>query len=255
MLAKSSASPRPIVFISYSHKDENEKNELLSHIAILEKENLIDVWVDDRINAGGDWETEIELAIQQARVAILLITANFLNSAFILGKEVPSLLDRRQREGLIVYPVIAKPCAWDRIEWLKKINVRPKNGAPVWREGGCYADEELAAIAREIADLLSGSTGGSSKFPPSPVFPPYVETISETWLLDAMEDSLDFSDFKQLCFKLGVKDQNLPGQGQGLPVLLLELIGYFKRRGRYQQLVDEFLKMRPHLTYKLLGKT
>ncbi len=70
-------------------------------------------------------------------------------------------------------------------------------------------------------------------------------TISERQLLDAMQSSLDFQDFQLLCFNLGVKSQNLPGQGQGLPVLLLELIGYQKRRGLYAQLVDEFLKMRP----------
>ncbi len=136
MPPQSSTSPRPSVFISYSHKDENEKNELLAQLGILEKDGLVDLWVDDRIRADGDWETEINLVIQQAWVAILFVTANFLNSAFILGQEMPPLLERRQREGLIVYPLIAKACAWDKIEWLRKINVRPKNGAPVWREGG-----------------------------------------------------------------------------------------------------------------------
>ena len=62
-----------------------------------------------------------------------------------------------------------------------------------------------------------------------------------------MESALDFADFKGLCFKLGVKDQNIPGQGQGLPVLLQELIKYMKHRDRYDELVEEFLKMRPHL--------
>ena len=237
---------RPLIFVSYSHKDDVEKNSLLSQLGVLEKEELFDIWVDDRIGAGGDWETEIKLAIQQARVAILFVTANFLNSPFILRREVPHLLERFQSEGLLIYPVIAKPCAWDRIEWLKKINVRPKNGAPVWREGGRYADEELAAVAREIADIIFQSTQADQEIPhPSGLSTP-MQTVSEARLLDAMKNSLDIADFKQLCFSLGVNDQNLPGQGLGLPVLLMELIGYHKRRGRYSQLVSEFLKMRPN---------
>ena len=67
-----------------------------------------------------------------------------------------------------------------------------------------------------------------------------------------MEAALNFEEFKRLCFNLGVNEQHLPGQSQGLPVQLMELIGYHKRRGRYPQLVDELLKMRPDLQDKLV---
>jgi hypothetical protein len=153
--ARSAAAPsRPSVFISYSHKDEAEKEELVAHLGVLQGEGLIDVWVDDRIAAGRDWAADIDQAIAQARVAILLVTKNFLSSRFILETEAPRLLERRTGEGLTVFPVIARPCAWRRVRWLAAMNVRPKNGAPIWREGGRYADEELAAIAEEVADLI-----------------------------------------------------------------------------------------------------
>lgn len=64
------------------------------------------------------------------------------------------LLERRQRAGLIVFPLIAKACAWRRVGWLAQMNVKPKNGTPVWRDGGIYADADLAAIAEEVAALL-----------------------------------------------------------------------------------------------------
>jgi hypothetical protein len=84
----------------------------------------------------------------------LLITANFLTSDFILGQEVPALLERRRSEGLTVFPVIAKPCAWKMIDWLTKMNVRPKNGRPVWSDGGSHAAEDLAEIAMEVAAII-----------------------------------------------------------------------------------------------------
>jgi CheY-like chemotaxis protein len=151
---------RPTVFISYSHKDEIEKDELVSHLGILAHEGLIDLWVDDEIEAGGDWYHDIEQTIGRAKVAILLITKNFLNSKFILGEEIPRLLELRRTKGLNVIPIIARPCAWNRVKWLIKMNVKPKNGSPVWREDGRYADEELARIAEIVAGILDRAMGG-----------------------------------------------------------------------------------------------
>ncbi len=147
----------PSVFISYSHKDEKEKETLLSHLDVLQQAGLIDLWSDDRIGAGRNWEQEINQAIGRARIAILLVTANFLTSDFILQQEVPALLKRRQSEGLIIFPVIAKACAWREVDWLAKMSVRPKNGKPVWGDGGSHVDEDLTVIAEEIAAIIQSS--------------------------------------------------------------------------------------------------
>ncbi len=159
---------RPYVFISYSHKDETEKEQLLSHLGVLQRAGLIEVWSDDRIGAGADWETEISRAIAQARVAILLISANFLNSDFILGQEVPSFLKRREGEGLVVFPVIAKACAWRTVTWLARLNSRPKNGRPIWGASDSHVDHDLAAIAEEVAQIVNTDTSEPSTTPFSP---------------------------------------------------------------------------------------
>lgn len=150
---------RPTVFVSYSHADEEEKNELLSHLGVLEGAGLIDLWSDARIGAGADWETEISQAITKAKVAILLISANFLTPKFVLQKEVPELLNRRNREGLTIFPVIAKACAWKTVDWLAKMNVKPRNGNPVWSDEGSYVDKDLAAIAEEVAAIVRSRKG------------------------------------------------------------------------------------------------
>jgi hypothetical protein len=144
----------PIVFISYSHKDEREKDRLLSHLRVLQSEGLISLWSDDRISVGADWESEIWAAMAQAKVAILLISADFLTSDFILGQEVPTLLKRRRSEGLTVFPVIAKDCAWQEVDWLTRMNVRPKNGRPIWGAGSRRVNEDLTAIAKEVAAIV-----------------------------------------------------------------------------------------------------
>ncbi len=156
LVTKGIQMTQPVVFIGYDGKDEKEKDQLLSHLNLLHKAGLVDVWSEDRIGPGSDWQAEINRAITQARVAILLISANFLSSDFILSKIVPQLLKQRQQGKLIVFPVIAKPCAWSVFEWLTKMSVRPRTHKPVWSDAGSHADKELAAIAEEVADIVKG---------------------------------------------------------------------------------------------------
>lgn len=152
---------QPIIFISYSHNDELEKDRLLTHLGGLQRAELIKTWSDDQIKAGADWKQEIDHTIAQAKVAILLVTADFLNSEFIVEKEVPALLTRREAGDLTIFPVIARACAWTDIDWLQKMNVRPKNGRPVWSDEGSHVDEDLADIAGEIAEII-GAKGSAS---------------------------------------------------------------------------------------------
>ena len=119
------------VFLSYSHKDEIWKDRLNTHLGVLEAQGLLDVWDDRRVDAGADWRENVEAVIARASLAVLLISADFLTSAFILSKEVPELLARRAQEGLTVIPVIIRSCAWQEIEWLREIQARPLDGQPL----------------------------------------------------------------------------------------------------------------------------
>ena len=149
------ATPR--IFISYSHDDEAWKDRVVSQLGVLEHEGLLSVWEDRQIAAGDNWLPEIEAAIQSCSVALLLISAKFLTSKFILGAEVPRLLQRREHEGVRVIPVILKPCPWTRVGWLKSIQARPKDGKPLSGMSEYDADAALAALAEEIADRLARS--------------------------------------------------------------------------------------------------
>ncbi len=144
----------PKVFISYSHKDEDWKKRLQTQLAVLESQGLLSVWEDRQIAAGDDWYPEIERAIESAHVAILLISADFLSSKFIQGTEVPPLLERRKKEGLRVIPLILKPCPWQTVPWLSKIQGRPLDNKPLSGFDEHNRDHHLSELALEINKLL-----------------------------------------------------------------------------------------------------
>jgi hypothetical protein len=112
-----------------------------------------ELWSDSRITAGDDWRPDIQRAIDQASLAIMVISVDLLNSPFITDVEVPELLTRRASEDLRVVPVIARPCAWESVEWLSRIEARPK-GKSLQELVGASREKALADIAREVGALL-----------------------------------------------------------------------------------------------------
>jgi len=146
--------PKRTVFISYSHKDEAWKDRLVTHLAVLQGEGLIDVWDDRQIGAGEDWKQQIIETIESARVALLLVSADYLASSFIRGTEVPLLLDRAKTGGVVVFPVIIRPCRWQDVGWLASKQVRPKDGKPVIAGNEYEIETNFAEIAKETTDLV-----------------------------------------------------------------------------------------------------
>lgn len=147
---------RPKVFISYSHRDEIWKDRLLRHLNVAGREGAFDLWDDRRLQAGDDWYAEIVKAIEGCDVAILLISADFLNSDFIVREEVPRLLEKHAKERARVFPVILKSCLWKKIPWLSRLNARPTDGDPLSRRRGNRLEDELTRIASELWDQLAG---------------------------------------------------------------------------------------------------
>lgn len=146
---------RPTVFISYSHKDEPWKDRLAAHLGVLERQQLLNFWDDRQIRAGANWLNDIRDAIAGAQVVVLLVSANSLTSSFILNEEVRSFLQRRSTDGLQIVPIIIKPCAWDAVDWLARIQVRPKDGRPLSAGSEHQIDADLTEIAKEIRELLT----------------------------------------------------------------------------------------------------
>ena len=144
----------PTVFISYSHKDESWKNRLVKHLGVLAKQDLLRVWDDRRIQAGQDWYQEIQKHMDDSRVAILLVSANSLTSDFILQEEVQHLLERKEKGGMPIFPIVVAPCDWEAVPWLRKMQLRPIDGRPLSGGRNHQIDLDLTEIAKEVRSLV-----------------------------------------------------------------------------------------------------
>lgn len=142
---------RPTVFVSYSHKDKKHLDSVLPFLEGLELNERIELWHDRLIGVGEDWYRQLEGEMHDAKVAILLVTQNFLASRFCKFEEIPVLL-QRQREGrLAVLPVLLEPCLWEEEPWLKRLQMIPTDGPVPQR--GVRRKQILTDLARKVVEV------------------------------------------------------------------------------------------------------
>jgi hypothetical protein len=142
------------VFISYSKADKVWRERLQAALGVLETCFDVEVWADDRIDAGDEWYKEISEAIDRSGVAILLLSEKFLGTGFIMKEEVPELLRRQEALGMKLIPLLIHDCPWKAVRWLRALNIVPEKATPLITYIENKQDTFLARMTEEIADFL-----------------------------------------------------------------------------------------------------
>lgn len=119
---------RKRVFVSYCHADKAMVEELKRHFKPFK---TIDFWEDSRIMPGQKWKKEIEDALEETKVAILLISADFFASDFITNNELPPLLEAANNDGCTILTVILRPVAFEAYPHINQYQAMNNPSQPV----------------------------------------------------------------------------------------------------------------------------
>ncbi len=139
------------LFFSYSHKDEELRNELEVHLSMLKRQGLLRAWHDRRIGAGKDIHTNISSELEEANIILLLVSASFLASDYCYDKEMARALEKDSEGSARVIPVILHPCDWHNAPF-GHLRATPLDGKPV----SMFAnrDEALTQVAKDIRSAV-----------------------------------------------------------------------------------------------------
>lgn len=144
---------RTKVFISYSHQDAEWLNRLRVHLRPLERYCGIDIWDDTKIVPGSKWKEEIKNAIDAAKVAVLLVSADFLASDFIATDELLPLLEAAEKDGAIILPVILSPSRFLKTQGLSHFQAVNNPSKPLI----AIKKGEQEAIFLKVAECVEAS--------------------------------------------------------------------------------------------------
>jgi hypothetical protein len=145
------------VFVSYVRADEALRSELAKHLKLMKREGLITEWYADNINAGLEQKQEAKAHLDTARIILLLVSPDFLDSDYHYDFEMAHALERHTANTARVIPIILRHTeGWEKTEF-HKLQQLPRDGRPVkqWSD----QDEAFAKIAREIRVVAEGLKG------------------------------------------------------------------------------------------------
>lgn len=146
--------PRTKVFISYSHKDKRYFEEFQTMITPLIDQQIIDTWADTRIKTGSHWREEIDKALASTKVAVLLVSANFLASDFIKKNELPPILKAASDEGVKICWIQVGACFTEATP-LSEIQAANDVQRPLNTLSKPDREQVLMQVGQEIRDLVS----------------------------------------------------------------------------------------------------
>ena len=101
------------IFVSYSHADIKWLDRLRKFLAPYDKNEALILWDDTKIRSGSNWEDEISRALGSARVAVLLVSSDFLASEYITKRELPEILRRSTVANFVLIWIPIRASLWE----------------------------------------------------------------------------------------------------------------------------------------------
>ena len=153
------SSSRTTLFVSYSRKDGKYVEALKIHLAPLAKKLGLEVWDDSRQPIGQRWEPALLAALERARVAVLLISPDFLASKFVNDVELPRILHYAEKDGLVPCVVHIRPSSIQHVQELASIQAVNDPSKPIAMLGGSAREAAWVEIATKIGDCVARVDG------------------------------------------------------------------------------------------------
>lgn len=143
------------VFVSYAREDQKwldlaYRHSLIPFLAESLRKHDVAFWFDKELKPGDEFRRHIESQIDQAQIALLIVSQNFLNSAFIEREEIPRIAERARQGLMIVVPVLVEPCDWSDYPFLADRQMVPSSPLVEYTE----SESQWAKVKYQILDGL-----------------------------------------------------------------------------------------------------
>ncbi len=146
------------IFYSYSHRDEEYREQMEKFLKVLRTQGLVHHWCDRKIMAGQHIEKTIEEEIQACDIVAFLISIDFLTSGACY-KELKLAKELAENNGKRLISVIVRDCPWTEYDDFAPYLATPKDGKAVsnWAnqdEAWTYVYNDFKTVIEDIKKIL-----------------------------------------------------------------------------------------------------
>jgi hypothetical protein len=153
-------SPEPIrVFFSYARPDVNHLDTLRRFAARLTADKSVRFFDDRDIPSGRPWQETLFAELDTADVVVLLLTANFLASEFIMDVELSRAMRRHDQGSCVLVPLNVAPFLPAEFDQLARLQWFPSAPSITGRD---RVDEAWVDAARELRRKIDDYRTGRS---------------------------------------------------------------------------------------------
>lgn len=145
------------VFCCYARNDQPFLLELKKHLSALEREKRITLWADINIDAGTEWEKEIDRHLSTAQIILLLVSPDFIHSDYCYSVEMQKAMQRHESGEARVIPIILRPVLWQETPF-GKIQALPTDASPIISEKWHHQDEAFYSVAEGVRKAVASLT-------------------------------------------------------------------------------------------------
>ena len=150
--------PQPYqIFTIYAREDAQYLKELRGQLRPLENAGRIKVWSDREINPGVEWEKEIVQHLDTADIILILVSADYYDSAYIHEVEIKYALARHEKGEAKVLPIIVRPVDFSDDPIISRLQVLPTDGRPVtdrhWQNRDDAWLDVVAGVKRTLGTI------------------------------------------------------------------------------------------------------
>lgn len=211
------------VFISYSHRDASwVQGELLTKLEAAGLKAMIDV---RDFEIGAPSLTEMERAVETSRKTLLVLTPAYLNSEWASFENLMvQTTDPAARQRRII-PLLKEKC---------DLPLRLRTLTYVDFTHSANLDMNWSRLLKALA--APDPQAPAPQLPAPQASPSASSTIKLTDLRQKLIERTSLSDLRDLCFVMGIDDDNYPGAKNDF---IRDLLADLQKWGR----VDEFIQV------------
>ena len=153
------------VFITYSHRDREEKGELVTRLSVMVQNGLMEIWHDNEILPGDKWREVISNNLRSSDILLYMASATSLASKNC-NKELTDALEKTNPR---IVPIILEACDWLEHR-ISNFQALPDCGKPItaWEPESDGWQNVVDGIRKVVKDMLTSAQshlGTKSKKP------------------------------------------------------------------------------------------